>query len=351
MIPKKQVTIGNLTVGEGFPPLFMAEIGTFFNQDIDKAESLLSAAIKNGAAILKTEILHNPDICLKDTGLKTEYNHATGTRTEDYRSLIERKVVSLSDYARLFTLCRKNNYPFVASVYDVEGVDFLFEQGGAAIKIARDSINNIPLIRHSAATNLPVIFDVANHYLEEIARAVRLVLDHGKGGVIINHHPARNPAPAERHNLKIIQTYKHIFNVPVGLSCHFRGDAMIYPAIAVGASLIEKGVFDDIDAAEQDVVSALEVSKISAVVSSMEECWASLGDGLIKVEEPRDQSTWKGIVAKRDIARGEVLSGENLGFAWPPKGISVGDWDVVEGKKSSIDISKNSAIGWEMITG
>lgn len=344
------VKIGELVVGKTNPPLFVAEIGTFFNQDMDKAERLMDLSIKGGADVFKTEILHTPDICLKDTGLIHKYNHAKGVQKENYRALVERKVVPLTSYSKLFDLCRQRRMPFVASVYDLEGIDFLVAEGGAGIKIARDNINNIPLLRHAGETGLPVIMDVAGHYLDEIARAVKIVRASGNGGVILNHHPAMNPATFEAHNLRVINTYASIFNLPTGLACHFRGEQMIYLAVAMGASFIEKGIFDNPDAVEQDVVSALEISRLAGVVKKMKDCWTALGDGQITGSEERDESTWKGLVAKKDIKKGDPLDKYSLGFAWPPIGISVAHWDLVCGKKAAADIDKNTAIDWSMVS-
>jgi sialic acid synthase SpsE len=343
------IKLGGLNVGAGFPPLFMAEIGTFFNQDMDKAEILLNTVTKGGADLFKTEILHTTDVCLKDTGLIHTYNHAQGIHKENYRSLIERKVVPLRNYSRLFSLCRQQKMPFVASVYDLEGIAFLMSEGGAGIKISRDNVNNVPLLEGAGKTGLPVIMDVSGHHLEEVARAVRLLRESGAGGVILNHHPGRNPAPYAVHNLRILETYRRIFRLPVGLSCHFRGEEMMYLSVALGASMIEKGVFDNPDAVEQDIVSALAVTEIERVVRKIKDCWSALGDGEIRAADTRDESSWKGLIALKDIQKGDLLDTGNVSFAFPPMGISVGNWDLVRGKKALKDMKKNDVIDWNKV--
>ena len=51
--------------------------------------------------------------------------------------------------------------------------------------------------------------------LQTLAYAVRMAQREGTGGVIVNHHPAANPAVPEVHNLRVIQVYKNVFKVPV----------------------------------------------------------------------------------------------------------------------------------------
>lgn len=345
------VWLGNVPVGEGYPTVFVAEVGTFFNKDIGLAESFIYAAKDAGAQIFKTEILHTADICLKDTGVIHKYSHAKGTHEEDYRALVERKVVPFSDYSRLFAICRKEGIPFIASVYDIAGVDFLVKEGAAGIKIPRDSVSNIVLLKYSAKTGLPIIMDNGGLYFEEIAKAIRLIQAEGNNSVIVNHHPACNPAPPEAHNMRAIQTYAKTFGIPVGLACHYRGDELLYMCVGLGVNLLEKGVVDDPDRIEQDIVSALAVAELATVVKKVRNCWEAMGQRLPVIKEPRDYTSWKCVSALKDIKKGEKVSLETVSFAWPPLGIPVADWEKIEGKAFSRDIMKGDSVKWEDLEG
>ena len=123
------VDIGGVVIGDGYPVVFMAETSTFFNKDVDLAMSYVKAAVDAGVRIFKSEVLHDPEVCLRDTGLTFAYNHAAGSHTEGWRQIIERKVIPLEGYRRIYDYCRELGVPFVASVYDIEGIDFLVEAG------------------------------------------------------------------------------------------------------------------------------------------------------------------------------------------------------------------------------
>lgn len=340
------VMLGNVPVGEGYPTVFVAEVGTFFNKDIDLAESFIYAAKNAGAQVFKTEILHTADVCLNGTGTIHKYTHATGTHEEDYRALVERKVVSFADYSRLFAICRKEGIPFIASVYDIAGVDFLVKEGAAGIKIPRDSISNVALLRYSAKTGLPIIMDNGGLYFEEIAKAIRLIQAEGNNSVIVNHHPACNPAPPEAHNMRAIMTYAKTFGMPVGLACHYRGDELLYMCVGLGVNLLEKGVVDDPDRIEQDIVSALAISELPGVVKKVRNCWEALGNNFPVIKEPRDFTSWKCFVASKDIKKGEKIDLEKVSFAWPPVGISVEFWDLVKDSPVLEDIQSGSPLLW-----
>jgi len=112
------------------------------------------------------------------------------------------------------------------------------------------------------------------------------------------------------------------------------------------ANLIEKGIIDDPDKVEQDIVSALHIKDLKEVVQKVHNCWLALGKDQPQVKEPRDLSTRKGLVAKKDIAAGEKFTNNNIGFAWPPLGISVELYDIITGKTARKAIKKNQIISW-----
>jgi sialic acid synthase SpsE len=342
----KTVHIGNVPVGDEHPVVLVAEIGTYFNQDIGLARDYLQKVAAAGVPVFKTEILHDADVCLRASGLNITFNHATGKQVESYRALIERKTVPLADYAKLFAECRTLDIPFVASVYDFEGVDFFVREGGAALKIARHNMAHLPLIEYCAKQGLPVIFDAGLVYLDELARAVRIAQAEG-APVIIHHHPGPNPTPAEKQNLRVIQTWKQTFDVPVGISCHYRGDEILYAAIGLGVNVIEKGVVDDNTRIEQDVVSAVNLADLREFNQKLLNCSAALGAKLPLISEPRDLSTRKGLVAKTDIPAGTPLTLKNTAFAWPPLGVKSEDWQLVVGKATVRDIPAGEVVRWE----
>ena len=150
--------------------------------------------------------------------------------------------------------------------------------------------------------------------------------------------------------MKLINTYKSIFGIPVGFSCHYKGYEMIYVAIACGASLIEKGVVDNPANEEADIISAMPFNELSGLLKKIEDCWASLGTGIQKKFSDRDLSTRTGMFAKRNLIKGEKINQEIVGFAWPPHGISPEYWEIVKDWVINDDISKGDPITFELIS-
>ncbi|RME32958.1 MAG: hypothetical protein D6786_09075, partial [Gammaproteobacteria bacterium] len=103
----RSFTLHDHELADGRPPLFLPEIGTFFNQDIDTARRLVGELREAGATVVKGEVLHDADIALDDDTPETYLDVAGNAVTERYRDLIERKVVPLSDYELLYGECTR----------------------------------------------------------------------------------------------------------------------------------------------------------------------------------------------------------------------------------------------------
>ena len=61
----KTLNLGKIKIGEKHPPLFLPDIGTFFNKDLNLAKKLIKKLIISGAEVIKGEILHDPGIVVR----------------------------------------------------------------------------------------------------------------------------------------------------------------------------------------------------------------------------------------------------------------------------------------------
>jgi sialic acid synthase SpsE len=341
---KMKISIGSYTVSDNNPVCFVAEVGAFYNKDIRMAQDYMDMAAEAGVDFFKTEILHTADVVLAN-GAKFAYQTASGPVTEDYRAFIERKVVSLEGYEQLFERGRMCGMSMIATVFDDVGIDFLVTQKAAAIKISRNNINHEPLIRYAAQSGLPIIFDLGDVPLWVAQRALHWVQSEG-GGAMFNHHPAKNPASASDHNLTLISWLKSCLKTPIGLSCHYRGDEILYASIGAGVNLIEKGIDADPNRSEADLISAASFIELADIVQKCKKCSAAMGDANLVVHEERLDGVRTGIVAKSDINEGEALSLSNIRYAWPPKGISPEYWSIVCGRRIRKAVKSGEPVTW-----
>lgn len=350
----RSVKLADFIVDDSNPPLFMAEIGTYFNQDVALAKEFIAKIKDAGADLVKGEVLHSADVCLDDGSEATYITHAKGSLKENYRALIERKVVSLGHYREIFAVCRKLGIPFVLSVYDFKGADFGVETGACALKIATSNIVHAPLIRYVSGlckkNRIPIFIDTGKSTREEIERAIKWVRDTGLEDIIIEHSPAAAPNPLTEHHLRMLKTLKELFGIPVGLSCHHSGDEMLYAAVALGANVIEKGVCADPRRPDQDFYWALPINELKTAVEKCRNIYLALGKGMREIPAPRQVPNDRmGLVAGIDIKPGMKADFDTVYFALPAKGIPVEEWDRVAGRSFVRPVKKGQVIHMEDI--
>ncbi|WP_417814250.1 N-acetylneuraminate synthase family protein [Thalassospira alkalitolerans] len=340
------ISIGGRAIGNGHSPLLLPDIGTFFNKQVEEAIELIDSLIDQGVEVVKAEILHDPSICLDDETLESYYSTKSGGVVEErYRDLIERKVVSLEDYDRIFGHCRYLDIPFVLSVYDFVGADFALRSGVAALKIASSNIVHEPLIRYLAQTGKPLVIDTGRSTMLEIDRALSWARQSGAKEIILEHSPPPPPALVENQNLKVLDTFAEKFDCLTALSDHHAGSEMLYAAAARGVSMLEKGVCRDDKEDDQDVAHALRVSDFCEVNRVCQTIYAGLGREELPPVKKKKISRM-GLVAAKDLAKGDCVSPENISYAFPALGIPVEDWSKANGLRITKSVSAGKPLGW-----
>jgi sialic acid synthase SpsE len=342
----KTFELGGIPVGPSHPPLLLPDIGTFFNQSTDLAVELVRCLGKAGARIIKGEILHSADICLDDSTIEKYFAPRRGKMVrERYRDLIERKVLSHSAYKTIFQECRTLGLPFVVSIYDIRGAEMAREMGACALKIATSNVVHESLIRNAARMGLPLLIDTGKSMLSEIARAVEWARDAGAEKLIVQHSPPAPPAAVSHQNLRVLDVFAGMFDCPVGLSDHHAGPEMLYAAAARDVSVLEKGICVDNPSEDQDIGHALPVGRFAEVKTVCDTIWSGLGQPQVPIVTEKKIARM-GLVARRDLAAGEVVSEATSDFAFPAVGVPVEYWALVQGWRIRRNIAARTPIRW-----
>ncbi|HHJ80572.1 MAG TPA: spore coat protein, partial [Candidatus Tenderia electrophaga] len=329
----------------------LPDIGIFFNQDVALALTMVKAVKAAGARYLKGEILHDAEICLK-TDLTEQYlgDDAQPVR-ENYRQLIERKTLPLSHYEKIFAPCQTLGMGLVLSVYDQGGADFGKQIGACALKIASTNVVHAPLIRYCAGLDLPLIIDTGKASLDETIRAMQWARDAGAKRLILEYSPPAPPAPVSQHNLRVFDQLANMFDGPIGLSDHHAEEEMLYAATALGYRVLEKGLCADNSRGDQDVFHALPIAMLADVIRKCRNIHAALGDASAAYIPPATRPAARmGIVARRDLACGDVIDIKTVRFAFPTLGIAVEEWDKINQLRLTTAVAAGQPIEWCHVT-
>ena len=341
----KNFKLGKYTIGKS-NTLFLPDISTFFDTNIEEAFNLIKKISDTGLNIVKGEILHDIDVVLNTTLKEKFYNNIDKKfYSENYRSLVNRKINTLKNYEKIFDYAKNLGLNLIFSVYDTTGVDFAIKIGAIAIKIPSSNINHKYLIEYTAKKNIPIILDTGHSSIEEIARAINWTEDAGQSKIIIEHSPLAPPTSVKFHNLLFMKTLEDTFGYSVGLSDHHYGNEMLYAATALGAVIVEKGVCFDKNKIDQDVAHSIQIDEVKEVNKKILNISKGLGDGIryLKRNRPKYISRM-GIIAKKDIKVSETINLKNIKFAWPIKYIGAEDIEKILNKKTTKNIKKGNPI-------
>lgn len=329
------------------PPVLLPDIGTFFNQDLSLASQMILGAHSHGASYLKGELLHDAGICLESETTEQYLGADARPIRENYRTLIDRKVVPLKEYERIFEPCDELGMGLVLSVYDLDGAEFAARMGACALKIASTNVVHAPLIRYCAQLDVPLILDTGKASFEEAMRAVQWARESGADRLILEYSPPAPPAPVSHHNLRVLPVLATEFDGPLGLSDHHAGEEMLFAATALGCRVLEKGVCADSQANDQDVFHALPIGRLNDVKSKCDNIHAALGDAHQAFNAPEQRpSARMGVMAATELQPGDRIQLDRVHFAFPTLGVPVEDWDRLEGRTVTQAISAGQPLEW-----
>jgi N-acetylneuraminate synthase len=168
---------------------------------------------------------------------------------------------------KLISYCKSKNIEFIASVFDIEGLDTMVQKGMKVIKLSSYTITNIPLIEASAKTGLPIIMSTGGATIGETEEAVNCVLKYHNNLTLL-HCSIQYPTKLEDVNMGVMDTFSKVFpNIKIGYSDHTE-EASNAPvqSIYLGGSVVEKHITLDKNMKGPDHFFALEPDQLEQMV-------------------------------------------------------------------------------------
>ncbi len=193
----------------------IAEIGQNHNGDLETAKRLIRVAKESGADVAKFQIYDAKTLFSKENNPWYDYN----CKTEVSRTQVD----------DLANECAKCGIEFMASVFDIERVDWLEAVGVKRYKIASRSVHDLPLIDRLVATGKPIIVSLGMWNESDFPQIL------GASSLEFLYCVSKYPTPLSDLHLSTVD-----FSRYAGFSDHTIGIAAPIAAIALGARIIEK---------------------------------------------------------------------------------------------------------------
>ena len=321
--------------------IIIAEAGVNHNGNYDLAVKMIHEAKRAGADYVKFQTAV-PELVISTFAPKAEYQKETTGADESQLDMCRAIHLPLTDYVKLAAICKEEGIGFMSTPFDLVSIDVLEELDMDYWKIPSGEITNLPYLRKIASKHCPVIMSTGMCEMQEIADALAVLEAGGltRDQITLLHCNTQYPTPFADVNLAAMHTIAATFGTKVGYSDHTRGIEVPIAAVAMGAKVIEKHFTLDCNMEGPDHKASLEPHQLKAMVDAIrnvEEAIGSAEKHATASETPNKEVARKSIVAARAIAKGEVLTEENITVKRPGNGISPMLWDSVIGTKAKRD--------------
>ncbi len=342
----REIKIGDKMVGEGKPCFIIAEAGVNHNGDIKLARKLIDVAKEAGADAVKFQTFKVEELVTREAE-KAWYQKETTDAQESQFDMLKKLELTESDFEELYSYAQNEGIIFLSSPFDKRSVDLLDELGVPAFKIPSGEITNFPLLKHIARKKKPVILSTGMSTPGEIEEALEVLRVDKAEEIVLLHCISSYPAKIEDINLRAMETLKQAFQLPVGLSDHSLGTTMPIAAVALGAGVIEKHFTLDKNLPGPDHRASLEPEELKQMVKAIRDVEKALGSGVKRPtaeEEENRKVARRSIVAKVDIPKGVIITGEMLDIKRPGTGIEPKYLGEIMGRAAEVTIKKDEII-------
>ncbi|MBM3527055.1 MAG: N-acetylneuraminate synthase [Alphaproteobacteria bacterium] len=301
----------------------IAEAGVNHNGDVGRAREMIAAAANAGADIVKFQAFSAKSLVARGTSTAAYQNANTGET--DQIALLNSLELRLLDFRGLACTCRDYGVGFLCTVFDVEWLEPLIDEGMRLIKIPSGELTNLPMLRRAGALGVPVALSTGMGTLEEVQKAVLALKTAGASEITVLHCTSLYPAPVDAVNLRAMTTMRDSLRLPVGYSDHSVGDHIAIAAVALGAVMIEKHFTLDRRLPGPDHRASLEPSELKSMIEKIRAVEAALGDGVkqpvaAEIETARlVRRSWH---AARPLEAGKVLTPADVVLKRPATGLA-----------------------------
>ena len=349
----------------------IAEIGINFNGSLENCLKMIDMSVDAGCHAAKFQFFTANGMYPISAG-KLDWKDGEKEYSYDIYEAVKTFELPPEWLDTIIPYCESKNIDFMASIFDIDGLNFLVKKGMKTIKLSSYTITHIPLIEAAAKTGLPIIMSTGGATLAETEEAVRCAQKYNNN-ITLLHCSLKYPTPLNEVNMGVLDTLRLAFpEVAIGYSDHtFEPSDAPVQAVYLGATVIEKHITLDKKMDGPDHFFALEPDELSRMVADINEARADFESGNISIDKTiygmsakicyehekyiRD-FCYMTLFAKRDIKKGEAIAAKDLSVLRPgkkarglePRYLGLFEKNMVTAK---CDIAFEEPITWDLLLG
>ena len=330
--------IGNRQIGDGAPVYVIAEIGVNHDGSPQRALQLIESAAWAGAEAVKFQ-LFRADLLMSRASRLASYQKSAGE--EDPVAMLRRLELSADQMAPLVDRAHALGIHAIVTVFSVELVREAARLAWDAYKTASPDIVHRPLLGAVAGTGRAVIVSTGASEVAEVRRAAEWLGSARERLAMLQCVSSYPAAPADA----AIGAMEALREIPglrgrVGYSDHTRGVDTGELAADAGACILEKHLTHDRGAMGPDHAASLEPSEFRRYAELARDASVlrlrvgpegpapvdrRLGPPIKRVldcERDVRAVSRQSVVARRALAAGATLHGDDVTFKRPGTGLA-----------------------------
>ncbi|WP_333804780.1 pseudaminic acid synthase [Sulfurospirillum sp.] len=316
------MNIGNFNLDDT-RTLIIAELSANHGNSIETAKQTIRAAKKAGADAIKLQTYTADTLTLNCD--KEDFVVKGGTLWDNKTlyELYKEAYTPWEWHKELFEVAKEEGLLCFSTPFDKSAVDFLEQFDPPAYKVASFEITDYELVRYMASKQRPMIISTGIATLNEIEDVIRICQREDNSEIILLQCTSSYPASLEGANLLTIPDLAKRFGVIAGFSDHTLGITAPITAVALGAKVIEKHFILDKAIGGADASFSLDVEAFTAMVQAVRDTEKLLGHPTYHTDEKtiKGRQFSRSLYIAKDIAKGEVLSEENIRSVRPGYGL------------------------------
>jgi N-acetylneuraminate synthase len=352
--PSHEILIDKRKISNNDPVYFIAEIGSNFDGDLDRAKELIYMAKDAGADAAKFQH-YTANSLVSDNGFKAlsgDQSHQSSWNKSVYETY-ESASLNSEWTSALKKTCEDAGLSFLTSPYSFELVD-LVDPYVPAYKIGSGDITWLEIIQYMASKGKPIILATGASSFTDVCRAVDEILSITSDIILLQCNTNYTASPSNFSHLQlgvISEFQKQYPGIITGLSDHMQGHVSVLGAVALGARVIEKHFTDSNDRPGPDHAFAMTPATWREMVDRTRELEDAMGDGQKKIEDNELETVVlqrRSIYSVNKIKKNSIIKKEDIAILRPcPKNsIEPFEIDSVVNRTASKDIPAMTNIKW-----
>jgi N,N'-diacetyllegionaminate synthase len=341
------LNIDGRTISVAHRTLVIAEIGVNHDGSVERALELVNIAAHCGADAVKLQIFTAEQL-MHGSSEFAGYQ-AKQVDDADPAAMLRRYELGAAELRRVVSAIRRQGMLPIATPFSLSDVDVVEELDLPAIKIASPDVVNRPLLEKAATLGRPLIVSTGAATMEEIDVTVGWMR---AAPLALLHCVSSYPTPSEQANLCWIGELAEQFGRVVGYSDHTTEIISGSLAVGAGASIIEKHLTYDRNAAGPDHAASADAKQFAEyvrLIRAAETLRGLPGKRVLEIERDVRRVSRQSLVAARDMRIGEKLCRQDLIVQRPGIGISAADVGAAVGRQIVRPVRRGTLLQWDML--